>query len=307
VAFSIQDGRGMTKRLAVVAALLAFPLGGSGQVTTGGTITINESFDSDVIINVAECTGAVTDLLSFSWTTGGSVDLLASDTANCPTPSTDSTTVAKTITIRAGVTTGSLTSVISAPDLLNQLSISCPGSRTTVFLCLFNSGTTVIAATGQLQLDLQTPPPPVAGTPGVGDSALNVNWSLGAGSADAGTSGAPTGFNVYCEVAGATPPPPAVIEKRCAALTGGGTTTARIGGLTNETAYDVEVTAVSRGGNESGRSNRVTGTPVQIDDFWRLYRAVPGREQGGCSSGAAGALALLLLVPIALHRRRGRR
>lgn len=296
----------MTKRLAVVAALLAVPVAGMGQITTGGTITITESNDSDVIINLAECTGGVTDLLSFSWTTTGTVDLFASDTANCPTPSTDATTIAKTTTIRAGITTGSLTSVISAPNLLNELSITCPGSKTTVFLCLFPSGSTVIAATGQLQLDLQTPPAPVAGTPGVGDSALNVNWALGAGSADAGTSGAPTGFNIYCEVTGVTPADQP-IAKRCAALTGGGTTTARIGGLTNLTSYDVEVTAVSRGGNESAHSNRVFGIPVEIDDFWRLYRKANGHEQGGCSSGAAGALALFLLVPIALHRRRSRR
>ena len=296
-------------RRAILALLLAAP-----PLALGQTITVTESNDTDRIVNVAECSGAVTDQLTFTWTISnftatGTFDLLASDQASCPLPTTTSGTTAHTVTLQAGIpaTTGSGSStsnVVTVSSLLSQLQIACPGPATVVYFCVdYNSGfSTPNAATGNLTLDLQSPPAPNALDPTPGDSALNVSWTQGSGSADAGTSGAANGYNVYCDVHPATSP----ISKRCASVTGGGTLSTRIGGLTNGTQYDVEVTATTQGANESGRSNLVTGTPEEVNDFWRQYRSAGGREAGGCATGAAGLVAVLALVPLAM-RRRGRR
>jgi Synergist-CTERM protein sorting domain-containing protein len=288
----------MARRLAVFVSLLAPAL------AFAQTITITESNDQDKIVNISECSGGVTDQLSFTWVvsdTTSNLDLWASNQASCPQPSTSNTS-AKTVSIRANIAAGttSLSNVITVPSLLSQLSISCPGSSTAVNFCLFPAGTTTTtAATGSLALDLQTPPAPVANDPTPGDSALNVSWSQGTGTAEAGTSGAPDSYNIYCDLHGISP-----ITRKCATVTGGGTTSARVDGLTNGTQYDVQVTATTIGGNESARSDTVSGTPVPVDDFWRLYKSDGGQEQGGCAGGAAGLVALLALLPLALRRRR---
>ncbi len=293
----------MAQRLAALAALLVAP-----SFVAAQTITITESNDQDTSISIAECTAAVTDQLTFSWTTttSGPFDLWASDTAGCPIPTANANTNAKTKSIAASipVTTTSLTNLINAPSLINLLGLSCSGSSIQLSFCLFAAGTNTggttatASATGAIGLDLQAPPPPVANTPTPGDGALNVSWSQGNGSVDGG-SGAATQFRVYCDVHPQTSP----IAKRCA-VSGNGTTNTRIEHLTNGTEYDIEITAATTGGNESGRSNLVSGTPEIINDFWRLYRQDGGHEQGGCALGAGGLVALLALVPLALRRRR---
>jgi hypothetical protein len=45
--------------------------------------------------------------------------------------------------------------------------------------------------------------------------------------------------------------------------------------------------------------------PVVVEDFWRRYNGLGGREQGGCGGGA-GALALAALLPLAPRLRRRR-
>ncbi len=287
----------MEMRPAFLAALMLAP-----SIAAAQTITVTESNDQDKIINVSECSGG-TDQLSFTWvvsSTSSNLDLLASDQASCPQPSSTNTSV-HTVTIRSNISAGttSLTNVISVTNLLAQLSISCPGSSTTVNFCLFPSGTTTTtAATGSLTLDLQTPPAPVANDPTPGDSSLTASWSQGAGTADGG-SGTPASYDVYCDLHGTSP-----LTKKCATVTGGGTMNARVGNLTNGAQYDLQVTATSSGGNESPRSNTVSGTPVPVDDFWRLYKNAGGQEEGGCATGAAGLAALLALVPLAWRRRR---
>lgn len=298
----------MAQRLAAILLFVA------PSIALAQTITVTESNDQDKAINVAECNAAVSDQLSFTWTvtTSGSLDLFASDTAGCPIPTANANTNAKTITIQGSIqsTTTSLTNVITVPSLLSQLSISCPGPKTQVSFCLFPAGTntggttTSASATGAITLDLQTPPAPnlTALTPG--DTALNVTWSTGSGTADGG-SGAPNSFRVYCDQSANVPDGGAVTPK-CVEVTGQGTTSTRISGLTNNTEYTVEVTAVTVGGNESPRSNPLTATPLEIQDFWRLYKADGGQERGGCAVGAGGLLALLALAPIAWYRRRRR-
>ena len=55
-------------------------------------------------------------------------------------------------------------------------------------------------------------------------------------------------------------------------------------GLVNNQAYYVGVTAVDSAGNQSGICSSTAllqGTPLLVDDFWELYKAAGGQEEGG--------------------------
>jgi hypothetical protein len=288
----------MAQRLAALAALAALLL--APPLAQG--LTITESHDQDNVINVDECKNTQQDFLSLTWAltltggTAGNFTVTASTQANCPEPS--STNNAPTPVGLGTTTSQSLSVAPTVSTILSNLGVTCPGSQTILYVCVTNGTTT---ETGSIALDLATPPAPVAEAPTPGDGALTVKWSLGQGSADGGT-GAATRFKIYCDVHPQTSP----IAKKCGDVTGQGTTETRVSGLTNGTEYDVEVTALTQGGNESPRSTIVSGTPTQIDDFWRLYQADGGREQGGCAAGAGGLVAILALVPLAWRRRRRR-
>src|SRR6266568_1493140 len=253
----------MLRRLAVLAFLSAAPALASAQ-----TITIAESNDQDQTINIAECNNTAQDTISFQWTVATttvttSFDLFVSNTSGCPTAS----------------------------------------STSNIFFCVFAPGTqgtaTAALATGSLKVDLLGPPAPTITSITPGDGALNVTWLNGAGSADAGTTGAATNYNIF-----AVPLDSSASEKLFLKVTGG-KMNGRIEGLINDKEYSVTVTALTVGGNESPRSDPATGTPVIILDFWRLYQQANGREQGGCATGAAGLTALLALAPLLWRRRRG--
>jgi hypothetical protein len=134
-----------------------------------------------------------------------------------------------------------------------------------------------------------------------GDGALEVNWSVGAGTAGANQTGTPTSFNVYFATSDAA----VTTAQQHISVTGAGTNHARITGLQNGTQYSVQVTALTIGSNESPRSEIAHGVPQVVNDFWRVYQSDGGKEQGGCAAGGAGVLALLA-VPLALRAWRKR-
>jgi Synergist-CTERM protein sorting domain-containing protein len=298
----------MAQRLAAIILLVA-PTLGLAQTAGNGTVTVAENADQDKVVSIAECLNQKQDNLQISWTFnsggGGPFTLLASDQTACPQSSSNGTTVtAHTTTMASGVTTNNFADTQTvATRIAAVFGANCPGTATALFVCVVDSSTNTII-TGSIPLDLASPPAPVANEPTPGDGALNVSWSQGTGSVDGGT-GAANGFRVYCQES-ATAPADTPIANKCADVTGQGTTSLRVTGLNNGTEYAVEVTAVTLSGNESGHSNRVLGTPVQIEDFWRLYRADGGREQGGCAAGAGGLAALLALAPVVWYRRRRR-
>jgi hypothetical protein len=296
----------MRTRLLLFSLALA-PSFAAAQITVTETTS-----DSTGFVNIAECNNATPDGLTFTWTfpgfvAGGSYLLQASDTVNCPTASTTVVAVTTTVgTVAASSATGSfpLTGNTAVNTLLQQLSIPCNSAKTAVFFCVTLSsvgGTSATPVTGTLTLDLAPPPAPVATTADPGDSALNVNWTAGSGStADAGASGSAVGFSITATNA-ADPADTHTTDE----ITGSGITSGRIAGLQNNVLYNVTVQAFSPGGNVSGPSNTIQGTPVAVNDFWRLYRGDGGREGGGCAAGAAGMLALLA-VPLALRAWRRR-
>ncbi len=293
----------MARRLAALLLVAFAPL--ARAQTTSTTFTITETNDQDSAINIAECSGAQSDSLAFTWTypnfvVSGSYKLTASDQSGCPSTAHNTViaTVDATSTVGAYPTSG--LGGFNVPTLLSGLSISCSGSASAVYFCVDytpSSGAAVTAAvTGNIKVDLARPPPPVASNPTPGDSALNVSWAAGSGNSTTGTAGTSSSYDVVV-TSQANP-----ADTRTKSVTG--TTSTRVDGLTNGVAYDVVIYAFSPGGNQSDASNTVTGTPVEVLDFWRLYRADGGRETGGCATGAGGLAALLALVPLALRRRR---
>jgi Fibronectin type III domain len=287
----------MPRILAILAVLLpAFAL---AQVT----VTETSDFENgdDEIINIVECKGTVRSNFSVSWTVAAStattaqVDLRISDTVNCPFPTQNTNTNAKTSSL--GVFTGlsgSLSTPRAAADFLPP-GITCEdGVLRSINVCAVITTAGTDAATGTqsavIQLDGKTPTPPANVRVTPGDSALDVTW-------DAASSANRYRVEATPQAGGET--------VRSSETTD---TSRRISRLVNGTTYDVGVVALSIGGNPSALSAVVAGTPVEVDDFWRRYQGSPGaHEQGGCSTGGSGTLALsslLGLLPLVLRRRR---
>jgi Synergist-CTERM protein sorting domain-containing protein len=283
-------------RRALLTAVLLAPSLALAQVT------ITETGDQpDEVINIAECQGATgaTSRLAFQWAftnvTFTDVEVKVSDTSGCPDTTENSTARTSSLGTFTGTTT--TTNAFAAPDLLSRIGVpsaSCDaGANITVNVCVIPRNATggVISGTitGTFLFDRARPPTPTAPTVTPGDGALRVSWTAVAGSGlTYRVEATPQG------VAGAVP-------VRSEEVTG---TSVRLGSLEIGTPYDVVVIAISEGGNESAASPQVTGIPVQVDDFWRLYRNAGGAEEGGCSTAGASTLALLAFVPFALRRRR---
>ena len=304
----------MSQRLAAVAALLLAPSMALAQSTpAAGSVTIVESADPNEnppFINIAECDSTTADTLTYHWQVssfagGGTYELWIADqpstSTTCPAQTSTTLTVHSQQIVRdlaATAASESFKDTATAGQRLAQIGVSCTGTATLFYLCVnFTpaSGTQVVnAASGSPKIDLGLPPTPgnVSLTPG--DSVLHVSWAAGSGG-----TGTTDGYRVHWGPHNGTLSNPHD-------LTGSGTTSFDIGGLQNDTEYDVQVSALSPGKNESPASTIASGSPVFVNDFWRLYRQAGGREQGGCAAGAGGLLALFALVPLAWRWRRRR-
>jgi hypothetical protein len=289
------------RRLILLACLACAPALASAQ-----TVVVTESNDQDKIINIAECSNSPADRLAFVWSVAAAApyDLYVSDQANCPAPGSTVngvTTNAHTATVNTNIQQASYNQGDTASTLLSSVGIQCLGASATLFVCVFTSGTnTNPIATGSVPLDLVSPAAPVLVSVSGGDGSLTAVWTLGTGSADAGTTGSANNFTVTATPADGSP------GQRSTTFTGAGTTSGRVTGLINGVLYNVTVTALTIGSNPSPPSNELPGTPVVVNDFWRLYQNAGGREQGGCGTGAAGLAALLALAPLLWRKRRSR-
>jgi uncharacterized protein (TIGR03382 family) len=146
-----------------------------------------------------------------------------------------------------------------------------------------------------------------------GNGALNVSWSdsnsppaakykvLALSLADERTLPDRAVFSSPSTFAGINPLDPTPHESGFVTGTG----PYRLSGLLNFLPYAVAVVAYTDAETPSDPSNVITSAPQVIADFWRIYKDDGGRDAGGCSSGAAGPVALVLLAGVAaLVRRR---
>jgi Fibronectin type III domain len=144
----------------------------------------------------------------------------------------------------------------------------------------------------KLTLVIDKPQAPILQSVTPGEGALNVKWD------------APNPVvNEYYEVQAVTTTatPGVVTTITSPPVTG---RELRVEGLTNGTAYGVQVRAFSDADNPSDPSTAITASPTPVADFSEAYKAAGGRDSGGCGTGGVGVLALVGLFAVAALRRR---
>jgi MYXO-CTERM domain-containing protein len=188
---------------------------------------------------------------------------------------------------------------ILPPDvakMMSDLGINCATETTStpVYMCALaytstNTTNHIGYANGDFTLNNRKPNPPTNVGVEPAENALRVRWT------EATTGENATEFRVIAKNT--------VVDTDVhTARTNG--SPAMVNGLVNGTLYSVTVIAISLAGSESDPSQAVTGTPQPTEDFWDWYQGRGGVEQGGCTSGAAGALALLGAAALLRVRRR---
>jgi hypothetical protein len=290
----------MIRRLALLAALLG-PATAFAQAA--GEVIITPS-----AFGRTDCT-ATDKLVTLSWNssvepvTGDLYRILVSTTTGCPAGSTTTLAdnLAATTAIQSYPTTGN---TLTRQDFIQKAGVTNCTANATIFVCVQHwpsngsAGTLKATATGNAALEVSPPPVPINVSVSPGDSALFVTWSDGTLNPDGTTSTVvAASYNVTATN------PLAATDTRTRNFTG--KTNQRISGLTNGTTYNVTVTAVSAGGNESASSVAASGQPAAVAGFWEQYKAAGGIEQGGCGGGAGGSGSLLALaLALAAARRR---
>lgn len=337
------QNRGHMRRALLLTMLLAAPVLARAQagVPPAGTIYFVNT-DADLkatTINVIECSSS-TATVRLTWTptvAGAAYQLYAANkdtatitsstpsTTDCPTeqatnPSTGTTVIAVggqiTDTSAPGGWAFSTSAMVNAL-VSTAVPNPCAGSTGTIYLCMQAknaSNANVGVARASITLAL-TPPDanPTLNTPILpGNKALTPSW---------GTNGS-TG-TVWYRAEAVSLADPSVVPTAGAFRPNGSWsgfnpadpnphfsdyvtgTDARIGGLQNNVAYAIAVVGYTADFNPSDPSNIGTSAPVPVQDFWNIYKAAGGQETGGCSSGLAGPVGLLVLAgALALVRRR---
>jgi hypothetical protein len=305
----------MRAYLAMLALLLAFPMTALAQDTAASAkvVITEESGKTSGVINYDECSASSGNRLRYNWTlavTAGSTNLTGTDTvslkvstdSNCPTTSGSAWSVTVTAN-QSDPLVGKYPIIATFNESLEavreKVGVRCDDTTTTVlYACASATSSsdtaTKYSAVGSIKFDPTLPPPPTLNFVDQGEGSLTAHFSAGA----TGDTRYPAASSRFYATAKRSDGQGSEISS--VQVTGG---TAQITGLTNDIDYNVVVYAISDSGNKGPASNQQVAHPVPVDDFWKLYRQ-SGREEGGCSSGPAGMLALLVPVFFALRRRR---
>lgn len=310
----------MRRRL--LAAVLVAPALAAAQTTIGsGAIQFTDGTTDTLhggYINLLECQGNVTSgpFVNLSWNTKLNSGVTGPGTfkynvyasnkestaPNCITGpvGTDTRAAAVGVTLTGEAQTVNLKSFPTSA-FVTAAGYDCSVTAdTTLFVCVQaydgTPGTTNTSpigyAKGTLTLSTSKPASPsgVTAVP-ADDGALKVSW--------AAPSGDPQAYDYRLIAAGAGD-----TSNHQTIVTGTSTT---VTGLINGVPYTFSVWARSPAGNESDTPGTGTGTPVPVANFWDVYHGTyGGREQGGCSAGSAGPVALLGVAALlaALRRRK---
>jgi MYXO-CTERM domain-containing protein len=300
------------------ATLLLCLLPGAALAQTGTTGTTTVAVTTQTLSDLANRADCASSTVTSTWTisstitpvvTNGDKWRLAAVTQSTGCSTNGGTTSAPTgiLDVTATGATQVVTGVLVGAMATAAGVTSCTQANdVTVSLCVYYlpAGSTanwqLASSDINFKFQLAVPPAPVINGATPGDSQLGVNVAAGTPTTDATATTGVT-YTVTC-----TP------STGGTASTGGPGNAGTIvcGGLTNSVAYTVTATGQSQAGNV-GAPSAVFGpnastTPLPFLNFWEIYKDQGGVEQGGCSTGGAGALgpALALLGFLAVRRRR---
>ncbi len=310
-------------RRALLLAVLAAPALAGAQTVSPGAIQFSKNGGQDLVhgpfINAAECPATSTNQIYLSWNTAllsgagwpaaARYQVYVSNKQHPGTSPNPCTTAPNGTDTFAGAVGDPVPATAQTQNLvpyatgafvaaLNDPNLTCSVTAdTSIYVCVqasnANTGSVVGFALGTLTLSTWAPGAPtgVSATP-ADDGALRISW----------TAPSSTAYD-YVLTADGTPTDATLhtagdIRALSYLLTG----------LTNGVTYTISVYARSQAGNASTAAT-TTATPVPVLNFWDLYHDAPpngfgGREQGGCSSGAAGPEALLALAALLAKLRR---
>ncbi len=283
----------------------AIPAAQTPPTPTSGQITVGEEAHTsiDAVINAEECNGS--GVVHLSWQIPGTFPiggvtykLFAANQATtgaCPTQSNASTSLVaaevlpELTSTRNPVTDETYaTSAIATAAGFGACDATAPQS---IFLCVEgidpnNVSTAVGTARGTLTLDRRPAVATTGGSVSSGDSAVNVSWNLVPSTADPPADYYLIDAQPISSTITAFDPTPIHTSARVTA------SPYRLGGLVNGVVYSVRVWTFSPADNPSDPFSVGTAEALPSADFWETYKADGGREQGGCSSGPAGLLAV---------------
>ena len=310
----------MRRALFLVAAL-AGPAVAAAQTVAPGAILFADA-NNDLVhgpyISAAECADATAQVF-LSWNTqlasgvtvfpaDGKYTVYASnkqptDPLKCIIANNGTDTFAGPI---GATLSGLLQTVSNQPfhiaDFVTVSNFSCSlQADTPIYVCVQgykNDGVTPVGtARGTLTLSTSQPGSPTWGNAiPADDGALQISWSA--------PSSTVLAYD-YRVTAVANPADPR--DATTHEMGGVRAQNVLMRGLVNGVTYQISVYARSQAGNENPTPATGTGTPTAVANFWDVYKDLyGGKEQGGCSAGAAGPVALLgVAALLAALRRRG--
>lgn len=307
-------------RIAPLALLLATPAAALAQTIT---LTSADAVGSPPQIFVGK-SNCASETLHFGWTfsstPNGTVNIVkarSASTCSTTTISPPDTSVATTASSDAFPAHEMiLDSDAGMPGGCDNTTVSSASPYTT-FYCIQIQSSTLVTGTqvsaSSIQVNFATAPPtPPAGVTGVeGDQHLKINWSAGNASENISS------YDVHVvEGADAGAVDPNHAADHVAAQTNSDVTRTDDGTpLQNDHVYTVRVVANDAYGNVSAPSAPATCgadgglcTPVNVLDFYNLYRSEGGGAQGhgGCSSsGTTWVVVLGVLAALLARRKRG--
>jgi hypothetical protein len=138
------------------------------------------------------------------------------------------------------------------------------------------------------------------------DDALTPSYTgaCSYGSSDGGTEGSTDGG-----ITGTTVDPTHWPIQFTVPTPSGETSSQAVTGLTNGHCYDVSIIAFYQDGTQGIPSPVISESPIEIFDYWRLYHAAGGADDGGlhCQSAGGGLIPLALAMGLLFVLRRRRR
>jgi hypothetical protein len=308
----------MLRRTLLLAALLA-PLTALGQAISISPVSPYtkaqcESTSYDVVLNWSIPAGTTIP-------TGATYRVLVSTTSECSEAASPNIVASgiepdKTGSDITGATNqrypkaGSASGTLTVNTFVTKASAACSNSLTLYTCVQLINGSTILAKTNILQLQVLDGPPskPVSVVVAPGEAALNVSWAEGTGGQVPTEKYTARAYALVpgCDPIGTLPDPKVCLGAIVSEVTTAGKS-ARLAGLAIGTTYGVDVTAYSGTGTPSEPSVTVLGTPIVVYDFWEQYTVMTNgaAEQGGCASGPAGVLSLLAVAGLlrAVRRR----